>query len=293
MNKNPFVQYLNELIYVRKLSKNSILSYRNDLEIFEKWMKTNNLSYHNIKYEHVKKFIRTRSLERDTNATLNRRIASLRGYFDFLLKQKLISTNPVSLLKSFKKQKRLPQLFTKEQFLAILDFPICSFLDERDQVLFEFLYATGCRISEVLSLDVIEVQNKSNVSIKGKGDKVRIVFFTPILVKKIHLYLENRANYIYDIHKREEALFINCKGTRLTRVGAAGLLAKRLEKAQCIHASPHTFRHSFATGLLDDGLDVRIVQELLGHSSVSTTQIYTHISGKKLLEDYNKTHPRA
>lgn len=290
--------YLKELKYVRGLSKHTINAYHDDIAMFIQWTSYKEKQIKKISYEDIRQFIKIKSMQNESNASINRRISSLKGFYAFLLEQGYVSHNPVSLMKSFKKSRHLPVLLDKLQIEALLDFPINNFLERRDQVLFEFMYSTGCRISEALSIDAVEVENPNQYALEilGKGKKKRKVFFTETLQKKLCIYLEERAKYCAHLTRKEyisEALFINYKGGRLSRAGATQRLHTRLEAQGLLHAYPHAFRHSFATHLLDNGLDVRVVQEMLGHSDISSTQIYTHVSRKKLLEDYKKAHPRA
>lgn len=278
---------------MRKLSKNSVLAYKNDILGLGSFLLSKKILFHNAHYEDIRGYIRVLSQRKEHNTTLNRRISSIKGFYNFLVRQKVIEYNPTSLLRGFKKNKHLPVFLSKEQLERLFNFSVKNFLDLREQFLYECLYSTGCRISEVLSLDVQKVEGKESVSILGKGKKARWVFFTSILQEKLKLYLEKRQEFLYSLNKKEDALVINAKGTRLSRVGAGRLMTNRLQQEGQLHAFPHTIRHSFATGLLDNGLDVRIVQEMLGHSSISTTQIYTHISRKKLLDKYKNSHPRA
>lgn len=289
--------YCDELVHIKKLRPLSIAAYTSDISMFMAWIESKRVHVLDVDYGVLRQFVRIKSMQNETNVSINRYISSLRGLFMFLTREGFVAENPTVLLKSFKKNKHLPMLLEKKHLDMLLQFPIHSFLDLRDQVLFEFLYATGCRISEALSIDAIEMTSgsgvKQNISIMGKGGKRRVVFFTSILQEKMVGYLEKRQAFLAEKKMEEAALFVNYRGGRLSRVGAANRLNKRLRDNGMLESFPHAIRHCFATDLLDNGLDIRLVQEMLGHASIASTQIYTHLSRKKLLEDYKKTHPRA
>ena len=287
-------EFLDELSYIKKMSTHSVCAYENDIRKFIQWLIDKNLSLFSVSYKDMRAYIRYCSLLKYSKATLNRNISSLRQFFNRLIRVKKIEKNPALFLESFKKKISLPLVITQEQIKELFSFPINNFLDLRDKTLFEFLYSTGCRISEALSLNAKETYNASQLNIRGKGDKSRSVFITATLSHRIKEYLFEREKKLALLKRQETALFINDNGLRLTRNGASWLLKKRLQESKSFSSmSAHGFRHAFATHLLDNGLDVRVVQELLGHSSISTTQIYTHISKTHLLEKYKSAHPRA
>ncbi len=287
------IDFINNLSTVRKCSMHSIHAYRSDIYTFLQWLYSQQLLVENVEYKHVRSFIRRESSNGKSNATLNRKISSLRSFFDMLCRSGYIQDNSASMFALFKKKKHLPNIISEIQLKDLLSFKIHTFLDLRDKTLFEFLYSTGCRISEALSIDAHEVINATSLIIFGKGKKERKVFLTSECVSLLSHYLQQRDQKIQHYKKPENALFINNNGRRLSRNGATWLLLQRLRNSHISSMSVHDFRHSFATHLLDNGLNIRVVQELLGHSNISTTQIYTHISRSNLIEQYKKAHPRG
>lgn len=298
--------FIHELTHVKKLQHNSIVAYKTDIEQFMQWLDTHDKVPTTIQYNDLRLYFREIiSVQHISNTTINRKISSIRRYYDYLVRKTIIDNNPAVLLKSVKKKKHLPILLQKQHLEGLLHFSVSNFLDFRDQVLYEFLFSTGCRISEALSVDCKEIiwilnARKKGISkglgIMGKGNKKREVFFTEKLVQKLPHYLQEREEFLASVDTQgisRDALFINMRGTRLTRNGAYDRLQHHLKKKELSHIFPHAFRHSFATGLLDNGVNVREVQEMLGHSSITTTQIYTHISRAKIIESYKNAHPRA
>lgn len=289
--------FIEELTYVTKASAHTIDAYHADVQLFLTWICENNLSLLSVSHRDIRSYVRHRSASKVSNATLNRNISAIKQFFAMLIRNRTCRHNPTALLQSFKKNTHIPNTMSVSSLDELLDFELRSFLDLRDKCLFEFLYGTGCRISEALSLDAMEVRERTHVSIMGKGRKLRRVFFTPSLIKLIKTYCLAREQKLIEKQRKEDALFINEKGSRLSCSGATWLLEKRLKECKALSEMPsmslHGFRHSFATHLLDNGLDIRIVQDLLGHASINTTQIYTHVSKKRLLEAYQKAHPRG
>ncbi len=289
--------FVEMLTHVLKASPCTIRAYETDLQAFFAWLHENNLSLAQVTHRHIRSYVRHRSTSGLTNTTLNRNISAIKQFFTMLVRRGICTQNPVALLPSFKKNTHMPNTLSLESINELLSFEVHSFLDLRDKCLFEFLYVTGCRISEALSLDAVEVVGKKELSIVGKGRKTRKVFFTPSLNELVKNYYEARGRALMQKGKAEEALFINEKGGRLSYSGATWLLEKRLKACTAFSGIPsmslHGFRHSFATHLLDNGLDVRVVQGLLGHASINTTQVYTHVSRQQLLEAYQKAHPRG
>lgn len=294
-----------ELSGVAKASAHSVLAYGSDARAFLAWWneKSAGAPLSEVALQDLRSYIRYRSQSGCETSTLNRAISVLKSFFSMLMRLYGYEGNPAAAIQSFKRKRHLPETASQDFLDALLDFPVESFIDMRDKTLFEFLYSTGCRISEALGLDAVEVFGYAKLRIRGKGNKVRSVFFTPRLMALLEEYKTHRAKKLAEVHAAgdESALFINDRGTRLTRSGAAWLLQKRISEAakklpsgaHVPDMSVHSIRHAFATHLLDNGLSVRVVQDLLGHSSISTTQIYTHVSRQKLLGEYKAAHPRA
>jgi integrase/recombinase XerC len=249
-----------------------------------------------IETETVRSFM---SELRDKNyckSTVARKLATLRSFYKFLVRRGHRGTNPVAAIRTPKQDKRLPKFLDVQQIEQL--FANCdtsTLLGARDRAILETLYSTGIRVSELIALDVPDVDLSQNVvRIRGKGKKERVIPVGPSAVRAILHYLDMRRGSAPPGRSEVEALFINKHGQRLSTRSVRRKLDKYLLEAGLdLSVSPHTLRHSFATHMLQRGADLRSVQELLGHQSLSTTQVYTHLSGAKVKEDYDKAHPRA
>jgi integrase/recombinase XerC len=224
--------------------------------------------------------------------TIERKIATLKSFFKFLYNRDLVKDNPAYTVIFPKKEKKLPHFLYHQQVEEILDFPLETFLDYRDRAILEVFYATGARISEIAhaGLQHLSVQQKT-LRVMGKGSVERIVFLTESSVAVLEAYfLERKKKF----HALSGALFVNNKGRTLTSRGIFYIIKKRARAAGYVdYVSPHTFRHSFATELLNRGADIKAVQDLLGHAHISATQIYTHTTRKRLQAVYERCHPHA
>jgi integrase/recombinase XerC len=239
------------------------------------------------------------SLLRDHNyckSTVARKLATLRSFYKFLVRREYLKSNPVAPIRTPKQEKRLPKYLEVEQIEKLLSNPDTStLLGARDRAMLETLYSTGMRVSELIALNISDVDlNASVVRISGKGKKRRVVPLGPGAVQTIVHFLDLRRNDPRASMFDPEALFINKHGKRLSTRSVRRKLDKYLLEAGLdLSVSPHTLRHSFATHMLQRGADLRSVQEMLGHQSLSTTQIYTHLTGQNVKEAYDKSHPRA
>jgi integrase/recombinase XerC len=220
-----------------------------------------------------------------------RKLAGLRTFFRYLCREGRLETNPARILATPRKEKRIPSVLDEAQVRALLDLPGGGLEAARGRAILELLYATGIRCAELVALDVGEVDLEARmVRVLGKGRKERIVLFGHRAQEELGAWLEERAR----LRPRTDALFLNARGGRLTDRSVRALVARRVKQtALARRCSPHTLRHSFATHLLTRGADLRAIQELLGHASLSTTQRYTHVDTRHLLEVYKKAHPRA
>lgn len=236
---------------------------------------------------------------RDKNyckSTVARKLATLRSFYKFLVRRGHLAVNPVASIRTPKQDKRLPKFLELEQIEKL--FSNCdttTLLGARDRAILETLYSTGIRVSELIALNVGDIDLGTNVvRVRGKGKKERVIPIGPSAVKAILHYLDLRKGERAAGRTEVEALFINKHGQRLSTRSVRRKLDKYLLEAGLdLSVSPHTLRHSFATHMLQRGADLRSVQEMLGHQSLSTTQIYTHVSGERVKESYDKAHPRA
>jgi integrase/recombinase XerC len=229
-----------------------------------------------------------------SKTSIARKLACLRSFFHFLCRRNYMSKNIAKAIKSPRLPKKLPGVLQQDEMNGFLDFPFEeSVIGDRDRALFELLYATGMRVSEISSLKLRDVEgNRGMLRITGKGSKERTVFFGSNASSALYTYLRTRNNLVAE-GENPTWLFLNSRGKRLSETRIRQILSQYLDKLGTQKkVSPHAFRHSFATHLLNAGADLRWIQELLGHSSLSTTQKYTHLNVQQLLETYNRSHPR-
>jgi len=289
-------EFINYLAVERGLAENTILAYRSDLEQFFDHLDEQEIeSLKDITKESIISFLSSLKEVGCATSTLSRKLATLKTFFRFLLDEEHLDTDPTFDLESPKVEKTLPYILNIGEIEQLLQQPEADKpLGLRDVAMLELLYATGIRISELIDLDISDVnREEAYLRCLGKGHRERIIPIGHPALQAIELYLaEGRGHLIKNL--RETALFVNRFGKRLTRQGAWKNLKRYARKAGIGKGiSPHTFRHTFATHMLENGADLRSVQELLGHVDISTTQIYTQVSKEKLKMDYEKYHPRA
>ena len=293
--------FLNYLQIERGLAANSIAAYRRDLEKFKMFLNGQGLS--DVTPGVITAFEASLRQAELTIATVNRVDSTLRSFFKHL-QQEYDMANPTLEIASSKSARRLPKALTYEQIMSMISaaFNESEPITLRDQALLELLYSSGARVSELIGVNLIDLSTVSTaegeittLKLRGKGSKERIVPLGSYAVKAIDNYcVRVRPGLLAKNTKNNPALFLNSRGSRLSRQSAWQMV---LDAAQAAgikeHVSPHVFRHSYATHLLDGGADIRVVQELLGHASVTTTQIYTLITIDKVRESYSTAHPRA
>jgi integrase/recombinase XerC len=229
-------------------------------------------------------------------ATIARRLAAIRSWCRFLCRQGALATNPAIGLRGPRQDKKLPHFISREEMVRLLEAPPAEEpLGRRDRAILEVLYSAGLRVSELTGLNVADVDLDAGLAtVRGKGKRERLALLGPPATAAVGLWLADRQALAGPMAATQPALFLNKNGTRLTSRSVGRLLEKYLSQAGLDpRATPHTLRHSFATHLLDAGADIRSVQELLGHRSLGTTQIYTHVSTQRLRDSYHKAHPRA
>jgi len=286
------------LAYIRielGLTNNSIASYSNDLTQFKKWADKNSLCIHSISESNIEQYISY--LRKDRNLkknTINRKISSLKSFFLYLRKKKIISINPIVNFQGFKSSSHLPKSMSIQEVDTLLSAPDCKkFIGLRDKAMLELMYATGVRISELINLQYTNIDlNRSLIKVMGKGGKERIIPFGDSALSYLMEYIEYRRKNNLSLNSRD--FFISQKGKKITRE-AFWFRVKLYLKQENLSANitPHTLRHAFATHLLNNGADLRTVQMLLGHSDLSTTQIYTHIAKQRLGDLIKDHHPRG
>ncbi|ADG41420.1 MULTISPECIES: site-specific tyrosine recombinase XerD [Leuconostoc] len=292
---NAIADYLHYIRIERGLSDNTIKSYQQDLKQFSVYMTAENLNLNAVDHVVILTWLnQLRELNKSNNSVI-RMVTSLRKFFGYLLQENVIRHNPMSDVKPPKKAEHLPAVLSVAEIDALLQVPTeKTALGLRNRALIEVMYATGLRVSELVNLKMSDLHLQLGlIQTIGKGDKERIIPIGEIATEWLERYFSHsRLTLLKD--KVSPFVFLNDRGTQLSRQGVWKII-KNLVSAAGIDkdVSPHTLRHSFATHILENGADLRIVQELLGHADISTTQIYTHISKKRLSEVYDAFHPRA
>jgi integrase/recombinase XerC len=283
---NTFIRYLE---IERDASAHTRRAYRKDLEEFSKYVKTEPV---NVDMIDVRGFIAEQIEKGLSKITVGRRLSSVRSFFKFLYREGYIKSNPSKLVSNPKVPKLLPRFLSVDDVFSLVEKPEgMGFIPARDKAILELLYSSGLRVSELSGLNIDDINIKESlIKIRGKGKKERIVPVGSKAVDAIKSYTIERIL----LKSKDRALFLNRMGTRLTDRGARRIVVK-YAKALSIHGrvGPHTLRHSFASHLLQGGADLRVIQELLGHSSLSTTQKYTHLDITHLMDIYDKAHPLA
>ena len=284
--KNRIDDYLSYLKYERKLSSNTIKSYENDLKSFDRYFnsKTDNLSY-----DRIVKFIQSSS--NLSTRSLAHRITVIKAYYNFLFNNQDIDINPCDNLSYPKLPKELPNYLTFDEVNSLLNINLLTPYDYRNKAMFELLYASGMRVSELVNLKVSDIDFANcTIRVFGKGKKERILPIIDYALDFLNLYVSKYRNIILGNYD-SEYVFISNAHSNITRQGFFKIVKKECERCNIKkNVSPHVLRHSFATHLLKNGADLRIIQELLGHEDISTTQIYTHILDEELKKEY-EFHP--
>jgi integrase/recombinase XerD len=295
---NAFLkEYLSVLKLERNLSKNTISSYKSDIESlinFLSGIEVNDLS--DVTNLHLTEFFKLLDKIGLSSTTSARYFSSIKSFFIYLHQKNYIKENPVDKLSSPKLSKNLPVVLTIEEIDAILNIPdVSGKLGLRDKALLELLYACGTRVSELINLKVSDLFfNEEVIRVLGKGSKERIIPIGSSAIKWVEEYLLNSRPLLEKKLKSENILFLNVRGRMLSRMGLWKIVDKYVRLSRIkkeVH--PHTFRHSFATHLLEGGADLRAVQEMLGHADISTTQIYTHIDRDYIKQVHKDYHPRG
>jgi len=291
-----YIQYLK---LERNLSMHTVRSYNSDLEQFFSFLSETAVgSVGEIDHLHIREFLSELQKGDIQKRTIARKICSLRSFFKFCYQNGIVSSNPLEKVNSPKLGRKLPSFLYLESVELLLDAPDRTANGLRDKALLEMLYASGMRVGELEQLNCNDIDFENcQVLVVGKGNKERMVPIGSYAMAALQEYLHKVrplfAGRVVDDSQRD-ALFLSQKGTRLSSRGIRYLVKKYVNKASLqAGISPHSLRHSFATHLLEKGADLRCVQELLGHTSLSTTQIYTHISRKRLKDTYDRYHPRA
>ena len=286
-----FIEYLK---YQRNYSNFTCNNYNKYLNEYNSFILSNKINYKNMDYNEAKEYVIYLNKKNDAKSTISRKLSSLRTFYKYLVLNNKVESNPFLLVSSPKKEKRIPKFINYNNMEEILNVPnIKTKEGQRERVILEVLYASGVRVSELVNIKLkdIDFSNK-NILILGKGSKERLVSFGDYALEYINLYLKEGRNLLLDGVK-SDYLIVGKKSEKLTTRRVEQIIDDIIKKTSIkLNITPHMFRHTFATHLLDNGCDLLVVQELLGHASLSSTEIYTHVSNEHLREVYLKCHPR-
>lgn len=300
-------QFFEHLRYERNVSEHTLRNYASDLEQFYSYIAPPDaeggarraVDVKQIDHITIREWLSSLHTAQKKKTSVARKLAALRTFFQFLVREGVVELNPAKLVATPRLEKKLPNHLSVEDAIRFIETPdIETDLGKRDRAILEFLYATGVRVSELTKLNLNDIDFKEKlVRVTGKRRKQRVLPFGDPALHAILNYLTVRNRFLQNAapdERDEQAVFLNYQGTRITTRSVGRMVDKYIQICAGIHnISPHSLRHSFATHLLDSGADLRDIQELLGHARLSTTQIYTHVSMEKLIEVYDKTHPKA
>ena len=291
------LDYFVDSLAIQGLSQNTVMSYQRDLMKFYQFLKEQQIrDWKEVDYSLIVLFLQDLKQDGYATSSTSRMISCLKKFFKFLQQEQLVETNPVQPLKVPKKSKTLPKALTVDEVTQVLNScDTSTVLGLRDKAMLELLYATGMRVSELITLKLSDLHLELGfLQTIGKGNKQRIIPIGQAATNWVQHYLTYARVVLEQESNSVEYLFLNHRGNGFTRQGFWKNLKKIVQEAG-VHkeVSPHTLRHSFATHILEAGADLRIVQELLGHSDISTTQIYTHLTNERMKEIYQQAHPRA
>lgn len=278
----------------KKLSENTLQSYKRDLKQFRNYLEACELHYNRVKEDDIKDYIRELQEEGKKASSISRCIASIRSFYQFILKNRKVKADPTANIQSPKIEKRVPSVLTSKEVELLLDQPKDVDLKGiRDKAMLEFAYATGMRVTEIISLNMEDVNLEEGYVTCKHGNKQRNIPLGTMSLKALKEYVEEARDILVKT-EGEQALFVNINGTRLTRQGFWKIIKYYKEQAHITKdITPHVLRHSFATHLLQNGADLKAIQTMLGHSDISSTQVYMQFQDEGLKNVYKKAHPRA
>ena len=278
----------------KKLSDNTLQSYKRDLKQFKRYIEACEINYNHVKEEDIKDYIKELQEEGKKASSISRCIASIRSFYQFVLKRKKIKVDPTANIQSPKIEKRVPSVLTSKEVELLLDQPKdVDLKGTRDKAMLEFAYATGMRVTEIISLNIDDVNLEEGYVTCKKGNKQRTIPLGTMSLNALKEYVEDARDVLIK-NDDEKALFVNVNGGRLTRQGFWKIIKYYKEQAHITKdITPHVLRHSFATHLLQNGADLKAIQTMLGHSDISSTQVYMQFQDPGLKDIYQKAHPRA
>ena len=278
----------------KKLSDNTLQSYKRDLKQFKRYIEACEINYNHVKEEDIKDYIKELQEEGKKASSISRCIASIRSFYQFVLKRKKIKVDPTANIQSPKIEKRVPSVLTSKEVELLLDQPKdVDLKGTRDKAMLEFAYATGMRVTEIISLNIDDVNLEEGYVTCKTGNKQRTIPLGTMSLNALKEYVDDARDVLIK-NDDEKALFVNVNGGRLTRQGFWKIIKYYKEQAHITKdTTPHVLRHSFATHLLQNGADLKAIQTMLGHSDISSTQVYMQFQDEGLKNIYKKAHPRA
>lgn len=289
--------FLNFILKQKNYSLNTIKNYEIDILEFKEYLDKEGVKYLDANYDFIKGYLMELYNRKLSRSSVARKLSSLRSFYKYLFNNDLIKTNPFKYVSTPKKEKKLPKYLGVEELEIIFNIPDINMpLGQRDKLILEVLYATGIRVGELVNIKISDIDfYRKEIRILGKGNKERIDPFGDYCLDAINTFIsDGRKKLLEKHHTSCDYLIINERGGKITTRGVEKIIDNIVKKASLKkHVSPHMLRHSFATHLLNEGCDIRTVQELLGHESLESTQIYTHVSNERLREVYLKCHPRS
>lgn len=287
-------QFLEFLQIDKKLSDNTLQSYRRDILQFEKYLSDVNISYEKVTEEEIEKYMNYLKNGGKKTSTISRNLATIRSFYQYLIKNKKIEIDPTTKIISPKIEKRVPSVLTSQEVELLLDQPNeVDLKGIRDKAMLEFAYATGMKVTEIMNLNVEDIDLKNTTVTSRLTKKTRIIPLGNLAVKALKEYI-NKARPILIKDESNKALFVNLNGSRLTRQGFWKIIKYYKEQAHITKdITPYVLRHSFATHLLQNGADLKAIQLMLGHSDISSTQVYAQFQTPEIKAIYKKSFPRA
>ena len=286
-----FLEFLKE---EKKMSLNTLQSYERDVLQFEKYLDENKISYNKVKTEDVKEYLKYLQEEGKKTSSISRSLASIRSFYQYEVKNKKVKVNPTESVQAPKVEKHAPSILSSQEIELLLNQPQnIDLKGTRDKAMLEFAYATGMRVTEIISLNIEDVNIDEGTVVCKTASKNRTIPLGSLSLKALKEYIE-QARPVLVRNEEEKALFVNINGRRLTRQGFWKIIKYYKEQAHITkEITPHVLRHSFATHLLQNGADLKSIQTMLGHSDISSTQVYMQFQDDSIKNIYRKAHPRA
>lgn len=286
---DKFLSYLKE---EKNYSDLTIINYRKDLIEFMELTNINDLS--KVTKDNIKNYLKVLFDHKNKSSTVSRKISSLKSFYKFMKDNSYVSVNPVSSIKYPKKEKNLPKFVQYNELVDMLEVSKCGDFGDRNYLIIELMYDTGVRVSELVNIKLDDIDSSTKkIRILGKGSYERFVFFGDYASEALDKYIHGKRIQLLN-GKVNDYLFLNKNGEKITTRGVFKIIDNIIKETSIkTKVSPHTLRHTFATHLLDNGCDLRSVQEMLGHKSINSTEVYTHVTSERLKDVYFKSHPRG